>query len=164
MIVVSRLLWLVLPCRVWVARGCHYSCVSGSMQRGYYLCVCVLAKSQTLAAAAPQYRNSRQSGPYLFFGKNCFLKIGRLIAFLWGSKSWQISVEESSTCIFLCLMKRYFLCHQEKDGKFLSKNMCGFAYLFVVGEFWQYENFPQPTRPWQSSAGKTDNFLKLPQK
>ena len=60
--------------------SCHYPRVSGSSEGT--TCVCVLAKSQTLAAAAPQYRNSRQSGSYLFFGKSCFLKIGRLIALL----------------------------------------------------------------------------------
>ena len=41
--------------------------------------------------------------------KSCFLSIGMLIVLLWGSKSWQILVEESSTYISLVLKKWNFL-------------------------------------------------------
>ena len=44
-------------------------------------------------------------------------------------------VEESLTCVFLVLNEAAFLVASKKDGNFYPKDMRGFAYLFVVGEF-----------------------------
>ena len=48
------------------------------------LCVCMFAKSQTLAAAAACNTETQGSQDLFcfFFGKSCFLSIGRLVTFL----------------------------------------------------------------------------------
>ena len=98
-----HIVWQLSSVCVWVC-VCVCACVRACV------CGCVgVSKKSGSSCCCSLFRHSRQSGPSLFPGKSCFLSIGRLIAFLWRSKSWQILVEESSTCIFLVLNEAAFL-------------------------------------------------------